>query len=175
MKKDFSPYFPEKSSSYTVNGVRFRTHTLDFEAQSDLYKTISEAEERALNIGCSGYRKTITDATGNVLYSPCSSSLQYTSIMNDIRPIQMQRRYYQFDQRDNLSDVRDSINDEVLEGFDYKDQIFKRTLSNVIFRNPDKEETLSYLQKVIFALIESVKQIRNSFNYTVPFNNRRVF
>jgi len=28
---------------------------------------------------------------------------------------------------------------------------------------------------VVFALIETVKEIKNYFNYTVPFNNRRVF
>ena len=87
----------------------------------------------------------------------------------------MPRRYYLFDQRENVFDVTESINDNSYEGFDYKDQIFFRTLSSVIYASPQKAPILKRFQTVIFALIESVKQIRNYFNYTVPFNNRRVF
>ena len=85
------------------------------------------------------------------------------------------RRWYEFDPQENINDVQESINDRIYEGFIYKNQIFERTMSNLLFRDPTKNLILSYFQRVVFALIESVKQIRNYFNYTVPFNNRRVF
>ena len=87
----------------------------------------------------------------------------------------MQRRYYLFDPTENVFDVTASVNDTAPTGFDYKEQIFPRTLSNLIYRDPNKILILDKFQKVVFALIESVKQIKNYFNYTVPFNNRRVF
>jgi hypothetical protein len=87
----------------------------------------------------------------------------------------VERRYYEFDPTQNIYDIRDSFNDNLLEGFNYKGQVLKRTLSNVIYRDPIKEGILSYFEKVFFGLIESTKQIKNFFNYTVKKNNRRVF
>jgi hypothetical protein len=51
----------------------------------------------------------------------------------------------------------------------------KRSLSNVIFRDPVKEGILNYFERVVYGLIETTKQIKNFFNYTVKKNNRRVF
>jgi hypothetical protein len=174
--RDYSPYFEEKKLSYTVNGIKYKTFTNNFETDDDLYETIEDAQERSLNLGCSGYRAVRTDVTGKILYGPCSSSSTYSDIIKYLKPTEMDRRYYEFDQRDNLFDYKNSINDDnIKEGFDYKNAIFQRSMSNVMFKDPQKSEILSYFQRVVFALIETVKQIRNSFNYTVPFNNRRVF
>jgi len=85
------------------------------------------------------------------------------------------RRYYEFDPLENVDGVMNSINDRVYEGFIYKDQIFERTMSNLLFRDPTKNLILRYFQMVVYSLIETTKQIKNYFNYTVPFNNRRVF
>lgn len=175
-KRDYSPFLPETGFSYTVKGVKFKSSTTDFEESDDLYKSIAKAEERAYNLGCSGYRKVTTNDVGAVLYGPCSSLNTYVDIIKQIKPGARPREYYSFDPTDNLFDVRDSINDQNLKnGFDYKDQIFQRSMSNVMFRDPKRAEILTNLQKVIFALIESVKQIRNFVNYTVPYNNKRVF
>jgi hypothetical protein len=174
-QRNYTPFLPPVELSYTVRGLRFRTSTLDFETSNDLYKSISKAEERAINIGCSGYRRVTTDSLGSILYGPCSNPDTYTSLMKEIKPNSMERRYYQFDPTNNIYDIRDSINDDVREGFDYKNQIFERSLSSVIFRDPRKIAILDNMQRVVFGLIESVKQIRNYFNYTVPFNNKRVF
>jgi hypothetical protein len=127
-------------------------------------------------LGCAGYRQVTTNDVGAILYGPCNSLTTYTEIVKQIKPGQRHREYYAFDPTDNLFDVRDSINDEnIKNGFDYKEQIFSRTMSTVMFRDPRKVEILNSIQKVVFALIESVKQIRNSINYTVPYNNKRVF
>jgi hypothetical protein len=89
--------------------------------------------------------------------------------------IPVERRYYEFDPTENIYDVRDSINDNLYTGFEYKEQILKRSLSNVIFKDPIKDGILQYYNKVVFGLIETTKQIRNYVNYTVKKNNRRVF
>ena len=85
------------------------------------------------------------------------------------------RTYYDFDSRQNIFDIRDGINDNLFEGFDYKGNILRRTLSNVIYKDPIKEGILEYFEKVLFGLVESTKRIKNFFNYTVKNNNRRVF
>jgi hypothetical protein len=95
--------------------------------------------------------------------------------MKVLEPKQFKRKYYDFDPTENVFDIEANINDNVYEGFLYKFQIWERTLSNVIFRDPNKILVLESFQKIVYALIETVKQIKNYFNYTVPFNNRRVF
>ena len=89
--------------------------------------------------------------------------------------VTVERRYYDFDPTQNIYDIRDSINDNLYNGFDYQDQILKRSLSNVIYRDPVKEGILHYFQRVVYGLIETTKQIKNFFNYTVKKNNKRVF
>lgn len=190
MALDYSPNFPPRgknsynnipvvpsstSSSSTVSGVKYKNNTTNFDTFDDLYSTQSLAEERSYNLGCSGYRKILVSIEGTFKYAPCSTPQQYLNIMTQMPKGDMSRRYYLFDQKENVFDVTQSINDNAFEGFDYKDQIFSRTLSNVIYLDPKKIPILEKYQRVVFALIESVKQIRNYFNYTVPFNNRRVF
>ena len=87
----------------------------------------------------------------------------------------VERRYYDFDQDQNLYDIRDSQNDNLYNGFNYKDQILRRSLSNVIYKDPIKEGILSYFERVVYGLIESTKGIKNFVNYTVKRNNKRVF
>ena len=137
--------------------------------------TAPHSWERSYNLGCSGYRKVLISAEGTFKYAPCGTPAQYLSIMSQMPKGDMQRRYYLFDQTENVFDVTQSINDTAYTGFDYKEQIFSRTLSNIIYLDPKKIPILDRYQRVVFALIESVKQIKNYFNYTVPFNNRRVF
>lgn len=143
--------------------------------EDELYDTKELAEERAFNIGCLGCRKVIVNANGSFKYSPCINIDEYKKIMKEISHYSLNRKYYSFDQTNNLRDIRETINDKVREGFNYKGQIFKKTMSNVIFRDPVKKSILDEIEKIFFGLIESVKQIKNYFNYTVPNNNKRVF
>ena len=87
----------------------------------------------------------------------------------------VERRYYDFDPGQNIYDIRDTVNDNLYNGFDYQHQILKRTLSNVIYRDPIKEGILNYFQRVVYGLVETTKQIKNFFNYTVKKNSKRVF
>lgn len=190
MALDYSPYFPQKgknsynnlpvipsstTSSSTVSGIKYKNYTTNFDRPRDLYPTPQQAEERAYNLGCSGYRQVLIAADGQYQYSPCKTQQEYLTIMSQMPKENFERKYFLFDQTENVFDVKNSINDVVYEGFEYKDQIFSRTLSNIIYLDPKKIPILNRYQRVVFALIESVKQIRNYFNYTVPFNNKRVF
>jgi hypothetical protein len=190
MALDYSPYFPPSgrnsynnvpvvpsstSSASTASGIKYKNYTTNFDTLDDLYSTSDLAEERAYNLGCSGYRKILVSIEGNFQYAPCGTAAEYLSIMNAMPKENMERRYYLFDQTENVFDVTQSINDTAYTGFDYKEQIFSRTLSSIIYLDPKKIPILDKYQRVVFALIESVKQIKNYFNYTVPFNNRRVF
>jgi hypothetical protein len=190
MALDYSPYFPERgknsysnipvipsstSTSNNANGIKYKTTTTSFDVVGDLYPNSVDAEIRSFNIGCSGYRSLLVSSSGEYKYAPCQTSAEYIQIMSGIPKGDLDRRYFLFDQTENVFDVKDSINDDAYTGFDYKEQIFPRTLSNIMFLDPKKVEIMKKFQSVVFALIESVKQIRNYFNYTVPFNNRRVF
>jgi hypothetical protein len=175
--QSYSPFFPgeNESTSYTVNGIKPRTTNTTFYDSKDLYATADLALNRAYNIGCSGYRAVIANATGSYKFAPCTSIAEYKTIMKEMGKVTVERRYYDFDPTQNIYDIRDSINDNLYNGFDYQDQILKRSLSNVIYRDPVKEGILHYFQRVVYGLIETTKQIKNFFNYTVKKNNKRVF
>jgi hypothetical protein len=161
--------------SYTPYGAKYRSTNTTFYESKDQYETRELAEERAINIGCSGYRSEIINAQGDLRFFPCSDSSEYVEIMIQMTPVDEERRYYDFDQRNNIFDVMYSYNDNAFEGFDYKGKILDKTLSKVLFKDPVKASILSYFEKGFFALVETTKQIKNYFNYTVPKNNRRVF
>lgn len=176
MKRNYNPEFEDdKDLTYSPTGIKFRTSVSTFYNSKDMYATPELAEERAYNIGGSGYRRVLVNAKGEYKYAPCSDQNEYYEIMKSMIPNDRARKYYSFDPTNNIRDIRDSVNDETREGFDYKEVLFEKTLSNVIFRDPVKESILKEMQRIVFALIESVKQIKNFFNYTVPHNNKRVF
>jgi hypothetical protein len=175
--QSYSPFFPDQdlSVNYTVKGVTPKTTNTTFYNSKDLYTTIELATNRAYNIGCSGYRAITSNANGSYMFGPCSSASDYKKIMKEMSKENVERRYYDFDQDQNLYDIRDSQNDNLYNGFNYKDQILRRSLSNVIYKDPIKEGILSYFERVVYGLIESTKGIKNFVNYTVKRNNKRVF
>ena len=175
--QSYSPFFPdpEKGINYTVNGIKPQTSNTTFYNQRDLYDTIQLATDREYNIGCSGYRKVLASGAGDYKFAPCDDAIVYKDIMKAMPKTTVERRYYDYDPTENLYDIRDSFNDNLYNGFEYKHQILKKSLSNVIYRDPVKEGILNYFQRVVFGLIESTKQIKNFVNYTVKKNNRRVF
>lgn len=175
--QSYSPFFPgeNQSTNYTVNGIKPRTTNTTFYNPRDLYDTVDLALDRSYNIGCSGYRAIISNANGIYKFAPCSNLVEYKTIMKSLSKVTVERRYYDFDPTQNIYDIRDSINDNLYDGFDYQHQILKRSLSNVIYRDPVKDGILHYFQRVVYGLVETTKQIKNFFNYTVKKNNKRVF
>ena len=59
-------------------------------------------------------------------------------------------------------------------GFDYKGQILKRTVSKHLFTDPDRAEIFSYIENILYFLVENVKTIKTFYNYTVPKNYRKL-
>jgi len=53
-------------------------------------------------------------------------------------------------------------------GFNYEENLFRRTMSGVMFDNPTLNEFLKRLQKQAVLMLESTLVIRNFWNYTVP-------
>ena len=176
-EKDFSPYFPGDlvRVNYTADGVKFSTTNTTFYSPKDQYDSPSLAEDRSNNIGCSGYRSSVINSNGDIKFFPCSDSNTYKEIMKQMTIEEMDRVYYDFDERQNVYDLMYSVNNNAYTGYDYKGNVLNKTLSNVLFRDPVKAGILSYFERGFFALIESTKQIKNYFNYTVKKNNRRVF
>jgi len=52
-------------------------------------------------------------------------------------------------------------------GFDYENNLFKRTMSSVMFDNPTLNSFLMLLQKQAVWMLESTSVCRNFWNYTV--------
>jgi hypothetical protein len=175
MVNKYSQYLPDNPElSFNARGIKFQSSVSSPFNSSDIYQDESVALARAESIGCSGTRKVLVSSIGQYNYSPCTDVSTYRSIMKQLNQTQEERKYYQAFQDENLYDIANSINDTAYSGFDYKDVIFERTMSKVIFRDPTKTSIIQTMNRVVFGMIESVKQIKNYFNYTVPSNNKRV-
>ena len=75
--------------------------------------------------------------------------------------------------KESLFDVAEHQRDKILhKGFDYKGQVFKRSMSNYLFRDELRSGILAKMEDVVYNLIELVKDIKNHFNYVVPKNYR---
>ena len=59
-------------------------------------------------------------------------------------------------------------------GFKYTGHIYEKTLSPVIFSNKRNRSILSHIEPVISYLIESVKQIRLFYMFSLDKNDTRV-
>lgn len=57
--------------------------------------------------------------------------------------------------------------DNIERGFDYENQILKKTLSGVIYKNPNLSSFLEQLRVQVVLMIDSVVVVRNFWNYTV--------
>jgi hypothetical protein len=176
MALNYSQFLPDDPElAYTATGIKFQSTVTGPFNSTDIYQDKSIAELRAESIGCSGTRQVLVSSIGSYEYAPCTDYQTYKQIMMQMPVTEPIRRYYASDPTENIYDIRDSVNDQVHEGFDYKDVILERTLSKVLYRDPVKSSILQTFNRVVLGLIESVKQIKNHFNYTVPSNNKRVF
>jgi hypothetical protein len=60
-------------------------------------------------------------------------------------------------------------------GFEYEGRIFEKTLSSITLGGDNNRKSiLNSIEKVVFRLIETTKNIRNFVNYRVPKNNKYV-
>ena len=60
-------------------------------------------------------------------------------------------------------------------GFDYEGKILEKTMSSITLGgDTTRKNILGSIEKVVFRLIETTKNIRNFVNYRVPKNNKYV-
>jgi hypothetical protein len=77
------------------------------------------------------------------------------------------KSWYEFMSSQN--DIRSNV------GFEYENNIFKKTLSNPILGgDKNRMDILASIEKVVYYWFEATKYIKNYFNYTVPKNNKYV-
>jgi len=67
-----------------------------------------------------------------------------------------------------LWNVKHRKDDLKYTGFNYEENLYRRTLSSVMFDNPILNEFLTRLQKQTILMLESTLVVRNFWNYTVP-------
>jgi len=60
-------------------------------------------------------------------------------------------------------------NDKILhQGFDYRGKILSKSLSNVFYLDPKRQVILDYMDEALTYMIDHIKQIKKSFNWTLP-------
>jgi hypothetical protein len=70
--------------------------------------------------------------------------------------------------KESLYDIAESQKDNIKHrGFEYKDRIFEKTMSNFMFRSDQRKRMLAYVENVMYELIERTKMIKNHANYVV--------
>ena len=60
------------------------------------------------------------------------------------------------------------------KGYDYKGNIFKKSMSPYLFNDPKRKDILDQYETIIYFLIEKVKYIKTFFNYTVSKNYKHL-
>lgn len=59
-------------------------------------------------------------------------------------------------------------------GYDYRGNVFKKTLSPLIFKNKNNQAILGSIEHMIVFLIDAVKQVRLQFMISLDKNDRNV-
>lgn len=71
--------------------------------------------------------------------------------------------------------VANHANDVYLNlGYDYRENIFKKTLSKQLFANDKSKKILTEIQKLIFLLIEEVKVLKTQFVFAVNKDSKLI-
>ncbi len=66
----------------------------------------------------------------------------------------------------SLYDKTEHSRDQIAnKGFDYENNIFRRTMSKMIFLETKRTNILVYMEKVIYELIQRTKKIKIHFDF----------
>ena len=60
------------------------------------------------------------------------------------------------------------------QGYDYSKTLIRKSLSKYLYANEKVAAFLDHLNDIMVNLVESVKYIRNYYNYAVPKNYRKI-
>ncbi len=71
--------------------------------------------------------------------------------------------------------IANHANDVYLNmGFDYRENIFKKTLSKQLFANDKSAKILTQIQKLVFLLIEETKMLKTRFVFAVDKDSKLI-
>ena len=73
-----------------------------------------------------------------------------------------------FDEVNNRKDENHQL------GFDYRDQLMKRSLSNFMFGDEKRDGILEQFNDLYVYLIDSAKNIKKTFNIAIKRNSRNI-
>ena len=68
--------------------------------------------------------------------------------------------------------IADSRREGLQLGFDYREQIYKKSVSNIILADEKRNLIIQKMDKMICFLIDSVKNIKKTYNYSISRNSR---
>lgn len=71
-----------------------------------------------------------------------------------------------------LEIIADSRREGLQLGFDYREQIYKKSVSNIILADKKRNLIIQKMDKMICFLIDSVKNIKKTYNYSISRNSR---
>lgn len=71
-----------------------------------------------------------------------------------------------------LEIIADSRREGLQLGFDYREQIYKKSVSNIILADEKRNLIIQKMDKMICFLIDSVKNIKKTYNYSISRNSR---
>lgn len=59
-------------------------------------------------------------------------------------------------------------------GFDYREKLMKQSLSNFMFGDKKRDDMIGQLNDLFVYLIDSVKNIKKTFNFAIKRNSRNI-
>ena len=66
------------------------------------------------------------------------------------------------------------INEGQQLGFDYRDKLYERSVSPLILADKKRNSIVSKMNELMVFLVDSVKNIKKTFNYATPRNSRHI-
>jgi len=75
--------------------------------------------------------------------------------------------------KESLYDIKDNRKNDIKhKGFDYRDQLFEKSMSHLLFQEDKRFNILKKIESVMVELIDQVKTIKTFYNYAVKKNYR---
>ena len=75
--------------------------------------------------------------------------------------------------KESLYDIKNNRKNEILHtGYNYRDNLFMRSMSHLLFQEDKRYEILKKMEKIMVELIDQVKTIKTFYNYAVNKNYR---
>lgn len=70
--------------------------------------------------------------------------------------------------------ANDRKDDNQQLGFDYRDQLMKRSLSNYMFGDKKRDGIIEQFNDLYVYLVDSAKNIKKTFNFAIKRNSRNI-